>query len=95
MARPWPSTGGDHRPAVDAAGGTRSRITATLAPGAGVVTTRAHVRTVVTEWGVAELFGRSTSERAAALIEIAHPDFRDRLRADASGDGRTVTTWSW
>src|SRR6187397_2295672 len=66
-----------------AAGGTRSRITATLAPGAGVVTTRAHVRTVVTEWGVAELFGRSVAERAAALIAIAHPDFRDRLRADA------------
>ena len=51
---------------------------ATLAPGAGVVTTRAHVRTVVTEWGVAELFGRSLAERARALIEIAHPDFRDR-----------------
>ena len=52
-------------------------------PGAGVVTTRAHVRTVVTECGVAELYGRSTRERAAALIAIAHPDFRDRLRADA------------
>ena len=67
-----------------AAGGTVSRITPTLAAGAGVVTTRAHVRTVVTEWGVAELFGRSLRERAAALIAIAHPDHRDRLRAEAS-----------
>ena len=66
-----------------AAGGTVSRITPTLAPGAGVVTTRAHVRTVVTEWGVAELFGRSLRERAAALIGIAHPDHRDRLRCEA------------
>ena len=66
-----------------AAGGTRSRISVTLAPGAGVVTTRAHVRTVVTEWGIAELFGRSVPERARALIEIAHPDFRDQLRSEA------------
>jgi acyl-CoA hydrolase len=62
-----------------AAGGTLSRIVASLHPGAGVVTTRAHVRTVVTEWGVAELFGRSLAERARALIEIAHPAFRDDL----------------
>jgi acyl-CoA hydrolase len=66
-----------------AAGGKRSRIVATLAPGAGVVTTRAHVRTVVTEWGAAELFGKSTRERAEALIDIADPDHRDRLRAEA------------
>jgi 4-hydroxybutyrate CoA-transferase len=66
-----------------AAGGTVSRIATSLASGAGVVTTRAHVRTVVTEWGVAELFGRSLRERAAALIGIAHPDHRDRLRFDA------------
>jgi 4-hydroxybutyrate CoA-transferase len=66
-----------------ALGGTRSRIVATLAPGGGVVTTRAHVATVVTEWGVAELFGRSTRERAAALISISHPDFRDGLAAEA------------
>ncbi len=64
-----------------AAGGTRSRIVATLAAGGGVVTTRAHVRTVVTEWGVAELFGKSVSERARALTAIAHPDFRDDLRS--------------
>ncbi len=66
-----------------AAGDSISRISATLAPGAGVVTTRAHVRTIVTEWGVAELFGRSLRERAAALIAIAHPDHRDRLASEA------------
>ena len=65
------------------AGGSSSRIAATLQPGAGVVTTRAHVRTVVTEYGAAEMFGRSLRERAAALIGIAHPDFRDRLRSEA------------
>jgi acyl-CoA hydrolase len=63
--------------------GAQSRITSIVAPGAGVVTTRAHVRTIVTEWGVAELFGRSLRERAAALIGIAHPDHRDRLRSEA------------
>jgi acyl-CoA hydrolase len=67
-----------------AAGGTVSRISAALAGGAGVVTTRAHVRTVVTEWGVAELFGRSLRERAVALTAIAHPDHRDRLRSEAA-----------
>jgi acyl-CoA hydrolase len=65
-----------------AAGGTVSRIVPKLGSGAGVVTTRAHVRTVVTEWGIAELFGRSLRERAEALIAIAHPDHRDRLRSD-------------
>ena len=64
-----------------AAGGTVSRISSTIKPGAGVVTTRAHVRTIVTEFGVAELFGKSLRERAEALIAIAHPDFRDELRA--------------
>ena len=64
-----------------AAGGTVSRIAATLQPGAGVVTTRAHVRTVVTEHGVADLFGKSLEERAEALIAIAHPEFHDQLRA--------------
>jgi 4-hydroxybutyrate CoA-transferase len=60
-----------------------SRIVASLREGAGVVTTRAHVRTVVTEYGVAELFGKSLRERAVALIGIAHPDARDRLAAEA------------
>jgi 4-hydroxybutyrate CoA-transferase len=66
-----------------AAGGMVSRITPSLKEGAGVVTTRAHVRTVVTEWGVAELFGKSIRERAEALIAIAHPDHRDALAAAA------------
>jgi acyl-CoA hydrolase len=60
--------------------GAVSRICAVLPEGAGVVTSRAHVRTVVTEFGVAELFGRSVRERAHALIGIAHPNFRDELR---------------
>ena len=63
-----------------------SRIVASLREGAGVVTTRAHVRTVVTEWGVAELFGRSLRERATELIRIAHPDARDSARG---GGART------
>ena len=66
-----------------AAGGRVSRIAPVLAEGAGVVTSRAHVRTVVTEYGVAELFGRSVRERAAALIAIAHPDFREELAREA------------
>jgi 4-hydroxybutyrate CoA-transferase len=66
-----------------AADGSVSRIVASLREGAGVVTTRAHVRTVVTEWGVAELFGRSLAERARALIAISHPDFREQLAAAA------------
>jgi 4-hydroxybutyrate CoA-transferase len=66
-----------------ASGGSVSRICAVLPEGAGVVTSRAHVRTVATEYGVAELFGRSVRERAHALIGIAHPDFRDELRHDA------------
>jgi Acetyl-CoA hydrolase len=65
------------------AGGGESRIVSSIREGAGVVTTRAHVRTVVTEWGVAELFGRSLRERAVALIGIAHPDARDQLLAEA------------
>ncbi len=66
-----------------AVGGTRSRIVATLQAGAGVVTTRAHVHTVVTEFGVAQLHGRGTSERARALIAVAAPQFRDELTAYA------------
>jgi 4-hydroxybutyrate CoA-transferase len=67
-----------------AARGSTSRIVASLREGAGVVTTRAHVRTVVTEWGAAELFGRSLRERAKALISIAHPDFRADLEREAT-----------
>jgi len=66
-----------------AMGGQRSRIVASLQEGAGVVTTRAHAHTVVTEFGVAELWGRSLRERAAALIAIADPAFRAELQAEA------------
>jgi acyl-CoA hydrolase len=59
--------------------GAVSRIVPTLAPGAGVVTTRGLVRYVVTEHGVAYLHGKSIRERAKALIEIADPKFRDEL----------------
>jgi acyl-CoA hydrolase len=67
-----------------AAGGTASRIVTSLRAGAGVVTTRAHARTIVTEYGVAELFGRSIRERAQALIAIAHPDVREELAREAA-----------
>ncbi|HEX8026405.1 MAG TPA: acetyl-CoA hydrolase/transferase C-terminal domain-containing protein [Candidatus Limnocylindrales bacterium] len=63
--------------------GQRSRIVASLQEGAGVVTTRSHAHTVVTEHGVAELWGRSLRERAAALIAIADPAFRSDLLAEA------------
>jgi acyl-CoA hydrolase len=66
-----------------AQGGARSRIVSSLQDGAGVVTTRAHARTVVTEHGIAELWGRSLRERAKALIAIAEPAFRNELRSEA------------
>jgi acyl-CoA hydrolase len=56
-----------------------SRIVAYLKPGAGVVTTRAHVHYVVTEYGIAYLFGKNLRERAKALIGIAHPGDREAL----------------
>ena len=59
--------------------GTVSRIGPTLAPGAGVVTSRGLVRYVVSEHGVAYLHGKSVRERAQALIEIADPKFRESL----------------
>ncbi len=66
-----------------AAGGRVSRIAPFLKEGAGVVTTRGHARTIVTEWGVAQLWGKSVRERALELIGIAHPDFREELMAQA------------
>jgi acyl-CoA hydrolase len=66
-----------------AAGGMASRIVPYLAQGAGVVTTRAHVETIVTEWGIAEMHGRSIHERARALIAISDPKFRDQLECEA------------
>ncbi|MDQ1519912.1 MAG: hypothetical protein QOI55_985 [Actinomycetota bacterium] len=62
---------------------TVSRIVAQLCPGAPVTTMKNTVDHVVTEYGVAELRGRSIADRARALIAIAHPKFRDELTADA------------
>jgi len=56
-----------------------SRIVPMLKRGAGVVTSRYHVHYVVTEYGVADLYGKTIRERAKALISIAAPEFRDRL----------------
>jgi 4-hydroxybutyrate CoA-transferase len=60
-----------------------SRIVAMLKPGAGVVTTRAHVHYVVTEYGIADLYGKNMRQRAVALTQIAHPDHRDELEREA------------
>ena len=62
-----------------AKGGTISRIVPMLTDGAGVVTTRGDVYYVVTEYGVAYLHGKNIRQRAEALIQIAHPKFRDEL----------------
>ena len=63
--------------------GKISRIRATLTPGSIVTTLKNTVDHVVTEYGVAELRGRAISQRAEALIRIAHPSFRDELRDEA------------
>ncbi len=63
--------------------GTCSRIAAMLTPGAGVTTSRGDVHYVVTEYGVADLYGRTIRERVRSLIEIAHPDFREELEQRA------------
>jgi len=64
---------------------TVSRIVPVLDSGAGVVTTRADVHYVVTEYGVASLHGRTLRQRAEALISIAHPSFREQLYESAVG----------
>jgi len=69
-------------------GMTRSRIVAVLPEGSVVSTPRHHMGVVVTEYGSADLSGRTVRERAAALAEIAHPDFRDELRQRATVLGR-------
>ena len=60
-----------------------SKITPLLKHGAGVVTTRNHVRYIVTEYGVADLYGKTIRERATQLINISHPDFREDLKKQA------------
>jgi 4-hydroxybutyrate CoA-transferase len=61
-----------------------SRIVPMLKQGAGVVTSRNHVHYVITEYGVAHLYGKSIRQRTHALISVAHPDFRDDLSKMAS-----------
>ena len=63
--------------------GKVSRICAALEEGAGVVTSRGDIRYVVTEYGVADLWGKNIRQRSMALIDIAHPDFRSELLAAA------------
>jgi len=61
-----------------------SKISSMLKPGAGVVTTRAHVHYIATEYGIVNLYGKTLRERARELIKIAHPDHREELeRASA------------
>lgn len=64
--------------------GICSRITPVLSDGAGVTTTRGDVHYVVTEFGVADLYGKTVRQRAQALIDIAHPSFREELERRAS-----------
>ncbi|MGA3115461.1 MAG: acetyl-CoA hydrolase/transferase C-terminal domain-containing protein [Syntrophobacteraceae bacterium] len=65
-----------------AARGTQSRIVACFQPGQSVTTSRYDVDYVATEFGIAALRGKTLRQRCQALIEIAHPDFRDQLRYD-------------
>ena len=61
----------------------QSKIVSTLKPGAGVVTTRAHVHYVATEYGIADLYGKSLKERTRLMIDIAHPDHQESLEEEA------------
>ncbi|MFI5363791.1 MAG: GNAT family N-acetyltransferase [Elusimicrobiota bacterium] len=70
-----------------AKGGVVSRIVPALSEGTGVVTTRADIDFVVTEYGIASLKGKTIGERAVALIQVAHPDHRAELIAAAKGWG--------
>jgi 4-hydroxybutyrate CoA-transferase len=63
-----------------------SRISTRLKAGASVTITRAHSATIVTEYGIAPLFGRSLTQRARDLINIAHPSHRERLEREARED---------
>ncbi len=59
-----------------------SRIVPCLKPGAGVVTTRAHVHYIVTEYGIANLYGKTIKQRVKALVNIAHPDHRETMERE-------------
>lgn len=70
-----------------AAGGRLSRIKLTLSEGAIVTTSKNDVDMIVTEYGIARLRGKTLSQRARALIAIAHPNFRDELTSEARKSG--------
>ena len=62
--------------------GTVSRISLELPQGGAVTTNRHDVDYVITEYGIAQLWGKTLSQRAEALIAVAHPDFREKLKAE-------------
>lgn len=77
---------GKGKPILAMASTTRkgeSKISIHLKPGAPVVTTRGHIHYMVTEYGIAYLFGKNYRQRAHALIQIAHPDHREALERGA------------
>ena len=86
-ARCTPPRHGVRRAALDGRRWHGSRIRASLTPGSMVTTLKNTVDHVVTEYGVAEMRGRSISDRAAGLIAIAHPRFRDDLTVEARALG--------
>jgi acyl-CoA hydrolase len=74
-----------------AKGGAISRIVPTLSPGTHVTTSKNDINYVVTEYGVAQLRGKTAKQRAEALIAIAHPDFRDELRETAKKMSKLIS----
>jgi len=72
-----------------ARGGSVSRIVPALPDGV-VTTPRSDVDVVVTEWGIAELRGKGLRERAAAIVEVAHPDFREALERESHAMGKRL-----
>ena len=77
------SKGGKPIIALPATAKNGSKIVVRLKPSAGVITTRNDVHYVVTEYGVADLYGKSIRQRARALIDIAHPDYQEELEKEA------------
>ena len=67
--------------------GPESNIRLTFPPGTAVTTPRSDVHYIATEYGVADMRQRSLDVRARSLVEIAHPDLRDELRAEARNAG--------
>ena len=60
-----------------------SKIVSTLKPGSGVVTTRAHAHFIVSEYGIADVYGKNIKQRCKALIDIAHPKHREQLERES------------